>query len=814
MRKELTVIYRIKSGLWISPDFLYFGSDALNTLIPKKHILFALACALFIGCIVGSSRLYNVYTFISGMVLIMLLVFINRKNKKALIIPVLLLVLLWGSFEYGFAASKQGSLQSFAGSSITTYGIVADEPVKTEYGQRFTLKNVYYVNNNKLYKTNEKLFVYGKKDMNVEFGDKIKMVAELDTAAKTRNFGDFDFNKYYQSKNIFMKAYPKHLTRLAANSAGIFGQLLYNCRQRVKQTIYKAMPSSEAAILYGILTGSKSEIDEDVMQVFSMTGLAHILSVSGLHIGFLVLIIGYLLKPLKLKDKAKHIVAFVVVFFYILMIGAPVPALRALLMFTVMLGGRIWGKKYDLNASAAFSAILLLLYNPLLIHDPSFIISFACIYAVVFLHQPINGRLSFLPSWLRRSLSLSLAVWIGITPVLIHYFNYVSFINILLNVAAVPLAFLITLSGFAGVAVGIASPALSLFVFSASYYFIKLLYFISEKALLLPGIGFNVPSLGWHTYVIYYGAVLMLLEDFWKYKLLSFKRRYCAALAAGIAITLIIYLLPGKALRINYLDVGQGDCSVIRTPGNKTIVIDGGGNEAWQSGSYDIGKKITVPALLHIGVWRVDTVIISHIHDDHIGGVLSIIDSFKVSRVILPAVEQCGAGEYISSNYSKLLEKCKIKKISISYLKKGDRIVVNRDITLKVLAPEEPFISSTDSDVNNNSLVIKLDYKDFDALFTGDIQQEAEQRIIEENINTDVLKVAHHGSGYSTTKEFLDLVKPEFSIISVGKNSYGHPSDEAIERLKQANSAVCRTDRCGGVMLKTDGRSLRFLTVR
>jgi len=786
----------------------------LNTLIPKKYILFAIACALYIGCIVGSSKLYNVYTFIPAVVFVLLLAFINRRNKRSLIIPVLLLVLLWGSFEYGFTGSKQGSLEPFTGNSLTIYGVVSDEPVKTEYGQRYTLKSVHFVDNKKLYKSNEKLLVYGKENMNVEFGEKIKMEAELDVAAKARNFGDFDFAKYYQSKNIFMKAYAQQLTRLDTDCAGIFGQLFYNCRQRVKQAIYKAMPEREAAILYGILTGSKSEIDEDVMQVFSMTGLAHILSVSGLHIGFLVLIMGYLLQPLKLKDKTNSIITFLVVFFYILIIGAPVPALRALFMFAVMLGGKIWGKKYDLNSSASFSAMLFLLYNPLLIHDPSFIISFACIYAIAFLHQPINSRLSFLPSWLRSSLSLSLAVWIGITPVLIHYFNYVSFINILLNVAAVPLTFLITLAGFAGVAVGLVFPALSVFIFSVSYYLITLLYFISERALLLPWTGLNVPYLGWHIYVLYYVAVLMMIEDFWEHKQLSFKRRYCAALVVGIAITLVIYVLPGKAIRINFLDVGQGDCNVIRTPNHKTIVIDGGGNAAWQSGSYDIGKKITVPALLHLGVCSVDTVIVSHIHDDHIGGVLSIIDSFKVDRVILPEVEQYGVGEYASENYSKLIEKCRTKKIPISYLKKGDKIVVAKDLTLKILAPEKPYISNTDSDVNNNSLVIKLDYKNFDALFTGDIQQEAEQRILEEDINTDVLKVAHHGSAYSTTKEFLDLVKPEFSIISVGKNNYGHPSNEVIERLMQEDSTVYRTDSCGGVMLKTNGQSLKIITVR
>lgn len=777
-------------------------------------MLSAVALALFVGCIAGNSRLYNAYTFIFAAISVMLLTFINRRNKKILIILTLLLVMLWGSFEYGFIASSQGSLKPYAGRAVTIYGIVADEPVKTEYGQRFTLNWVYYEKNNKLYKCNEKLLVYGKENMNAEFGDKVKMTAELDIAAKARNFGDFDFNKYYQSKNIFMKAYPKQMTKLAVDSAGVFRQLLYSCRQRVKQAIYKSMPNNEAAILYGILTGSKSDIDEDVMQVFSKTGLAHILSVSGLHIGFLVLIIGYILKPLKLKDKIKHIITFLMVLFYVLMIGAPVPALRALLMFAVLLGGRIWGKKYDLNASASFSAIILLLYNPLLIHDPSFIISFACIYAIAFLHQPINSSLGFLPSWLRNSLSLSLAVWIGITPVLIHYFNYVSIINILLNVAAVPIAFLITLAGFAGVAVGLALPVLSVFVFSISYYLIALLYFISEKALLLPGTGLSVPALSRYVYVLYYGGVLMLVEDFWKHKLLSFKRRYKAALAAGVVVIIAINVLPGRNMRINYLDVGQGDCSVIRTPYHKTIVIDGGGNAAWQSSSYDIGKKTTVPALLHLGVWSVDTVIVSHIHDDHIGGILSIIDSFKVGRVILPKSDRYSKGEYASDNYNKLIEKCRVKKIPISYLENGDKIAVGKALTLKVLAPKKPYIRNTDSDVNNNSLVIKLDYKNFDALFTGDIQKEAEQRILEENIKADVLKAAHHGSEYSTTKEFLDLVKPKVSIISVGKNNYGHPSDEVIERLLQEKSEVYRTDSCGGIMIKTNGQSLNIFTVR
>jgi competence protein ComEC len=405
-------------------------------------------------------------------------------------------------------------------------------------------------------------------------------------------------------------------------------------------------------------------------------------------------------------------------------------------------------------------------------------------------------------------------VWIGITPVLIHYFNYVSIINILLNVAAVPISFLITLAGFAGVVVGMIAPVVSVFVFSVSYYLIRLLYFISEKALLLPGAGFSVPSLSWYIYVIYYAAALLVIDGLWRHRSILFKRRYYSALAVSIGVAVLVSFLPESALKINYIDVGQGDSSLIRTPGRRTILIDGGGNSPWQSGGYDIGQKLTVPALLRLGVWKIDAVIISHIHDDHIGGALAILDKIKVDRIIMPESDRYGKGEFVSDNYNKLLEKCKLKKIPISYLEKGDRIMADKALSIDVLGPGKPFISNTDSDVNNNSLVLKLKYKDFDALFVGDIQLEGEQRIINSGTDIDVLKTAHHGSRYSTTKEFLDLVKPEYSIISVGKNNYGHPSGDVLERLKEGGSNIYRTDEKGGIMLITDGHSMRVKTVR
>jgi competence protein ComEC len=267
-------------------------------------------------------------------------------------------------------------------------------------------------------------------------------------------------------------------------------------------------------------------------------------------------------------------------------------------------------------------------------------------------------------------------------------------------------------------------------------------------------------------------------------------------------------------LKVYYIDVGQGDCSVIKTPNQKVIIVDGGGSADWQKSSYDIGKKITVPALLHIGIWQVDTVIISHIHDDHMGGVLSILENYKVRQVVLPVSDRYGEGEFTSENFEKLKAICKTKKIPITYLQSNCSIIAGSNVKFEVLAPEKPYIRNTDSDVNNNSLVFKLIYKDFDALYVGDIQQEAEELLLKKNIQCDVLKVAHHGSPYSSIEEFVEKADPEVSIISVGKNNYGHPAIEVIDRLKAKESQVYRTDWTGAVLLTTNGKSIKIHTVR
>ena len=189
------------------------------------------------------------------------------------------------------------------------------------------------------------------------------------------------------------------------------------------------------------------------------------------------------------------------------------------------------------------------------------------------------------------------------------------------------------------------------------------------------------------------------------------------------------------------------------------------------------------------------------------------MENFKVRQVILPASDRYGEGEFTSGNFEKLKAISAAKNIPIIYLQSNDSITVGK-VKLNVLAPQKPYIQNTDSDVNNNSLVFKLTYKGFDGLYTGDIQQEAELRLLDMDIQCDVLKTAHHGSPYSSISSFVEHADPELSIISVGRNNYGHPAKEVIERLKEAGSLVYRTDTVGAVMLTTDGKKIKIKTVR
>ena len=245
-----------------------------------------------------------------------------------------------------------------------------------------------------------------------------------------------------------------------------------------------------------------------------------------------------------------------------------------------------------------------------------------------------------------------------------------------------------------------------------------------------------------------------------------------------ISITIFFYKKIPKNLKINFVDVGQGDCSLITTPNNKKIIVDGGGNE-----NYDVGKNTLLPYLLDRGITKIDYIIVSHFDTDHCKGLYYVMKNIKVKNIIVSKQPEQ------SVNYKEFLNIAKKKRIKVIYMNKGDRMSIEKDINIYYLWPDSSdFV--TENPLNNNSIVCKLAYNNFSCLFTGDIEKNAEEKILkqyEKNsvLKSTVLKVAHHGSKTSSTEEIIKKIKPKIALIGVGQNNkFGHPNDEVIERLK------------------------------
>ena len=307
-----------------------------------------------------------------------------------------------------------------------------------------------------------------------------------------------------------------------------------------------------------------------------------------------------------------------------------------------------------------------------------------------------------------------------------------------------------------------------------------------------------------YIYKIYHDRTLSItkirfrnLIAVYKYRFIQYKEKYkkrsFIILLLIILIFSVFHFIP-KELKIFFVDVGQGDCTFIVTPRNKTILIDGGGST---ESDFDVGESTLLPYILDRGYKKIDLMFISHFDQDHIGGLFTILRELKVNRVCISKQEEN------SENYKKFLEIVKERNITVFTVKIGEKIKIEKNLYFDILWPQEEQIE--ENRINNNAIVMKLIYNGFSCLFTGDIEKVAEDKIVslykdKSVLESDILKVAHHGSKTSTTEEFFKLVNPKISLIGVGKNNlFGHPSSEVIERLEKSNAKIYRTDMNGEI---------------
>jgi len=645
---------------------------------------------------------------------------------------------------------------------------------------------------------------------------------EVELPAERRNPGLFSYRLYLKTKGVrvILKSSGNLISFEPRNSF-----LFYTQTARLKYGflghLERSMNPETFGLMNGMLFGDDSFIGDDVYDSFQKNGIAHILSVSGIHTGIVYLFVIRLLG--NRKTRAFYLIAALALFFYAALSEFSPSVVRAAVMIYIHIFSRITCRRYDFLCCTAASALGMLAVNPFYLFNAGFQLSYMAVFCLAALFPWVNRRIAIMEEkgangLLAEGLRLFaplLIIQIGMAPVTAYLFNYFSvsafFINmpviaisgalIPLGICLIPLSFLSWIPPFAAF-FGAGAQAGELLI-NLMLWLNRLFY--------LPGIGFfNTVSPSVFFLLVFYGFLFFLSSEFFR---ILYQRRRRMAMAAFCGLILVLSLPVSWAADTScrdaalvFLDVGQGDCLHIRTPGGKNILIDGGGSR-----TYDVGGKILLPYLLKNGVRSVDLALATHLHDDHFLGIAQLSEKMEIGKL--------GVYEANRLREEEIRAETGLERENMLYLAAGDRICIEKDVLIDVLYPEEHpageyrKLVSENADENGSSLLLKVYYRGLTVLMTGDLGFEGEKAVMELHeynpgaLRADVMKVGHHGSRYSTGDEFLAAVSPKTAVFQVGKNNFGHPHPSVIEKCLKKGIIIYRNDLNGAVVFYEKGKT-------
>ncbi len=742
-------------------------------------------------------------------ILIALLIRSVMGTIKTMVIPVVLLTFLFaGIFMFHITDDiRMRPISPFIGQSITCLGKVVQSPVikenKIEYVIAISEIQVNELTTSLNSKVKLTCITKEKSDI-YQYGDILKVRSKLQLPSRAMNTGGFDYNNYLKSKGIYVIGFvsPHQIEKIGEiNEVKSMIDFSFFTRLKIVQMINELLPTEEAALLKGMLVGDRTSFTEEMQEDFSRSGLSHLVAVSGLHVAILLMGLTYILHLLRINKKIINIICVVAIIFFIQIVGGTPSVLRAGIMAIIFLLASLVNRQSDALTSLFISALLMLIYNPMFVFSVGFQLSFCATVSLIVFYQPVYTRLSFLQDKLIHKkiyeiLIASIVVQIGIIPLTAFYFNGLSIVSIGANLVVVPFVSIVLISGILLFLMGNIHITLGQVVAGFTYVFLKLMCKIAHLFASLPFAQVKVASPN----ILFCISYLLIL--FIVYNLLKGERDKpkvklsCYLLAVVIVCAIALQFWQLNDVEVTFINVGQGDCALIRCIGDKTILIDG-------------GENTVIPYLSKQGIDEIDVAIVSHYHDDHAQGILSLLEEMPVDTLALPY------REHGNELHDLLIQTAQDKQIHIYYLTKGDELEINKDTYMEVISPDEFQIGRESYEENDLSLVIRFHYGDSTYLFTGDIEKGAEEYITHQNIDikSDVLKVAHHGSDTSTTKAFLSAVDPEYAVISVGRNQFGHPSEEVIGRIKNTKAKIFRTDINGTISFVMDRKKIKEVKV-
>ncbi|MCM1087708.1 MAG: DNA internalization-related competence protein ComEC/Rec2 [Muribaculaceae bacterium] len=664
----------------------------------------------------------------------------------------------------------------------------------------------------------EGVLCYGEEGKEPHLGSYIRIRGKLRGFAQATNPGEFDALSYYRTLNLQARLLNGVILEESIQYDS-FRETLWNIRQYLAGLLDSCYEEEDASVLKAMLLGEKEGLDEETKELYRLNGVIHILSISGLHISIIGMGFYKLLHKIRCPNPVNILLSIAFMYCYGVMTGMSVSAVRAILMFSLNVGAKLFGRTYDMLTATAAAGMTILLTQPYYLYHSGFLFSFGAVLAIGLLApvleemlpgeaEPELRKLKSEPDGIKpdktkqyriklniskwkQTIAVNLAVSLMTFPVYLYFYYEYPLYSLLLNFLIIPGAGLILAGGLLSLGAALICLPLAKLIALLPHFLLLFYKTCCRMVLYLPA---SRSILGKPENIQVVIFILLLGIAFFY----GAQKRRLRFLQGILLALLCITLRFQGGLEITVLDVGQGDGIYLADGLGGRYLIDGGSSDKSDVGTYQI-----LPFLKEEGVDRLDAVFVTHMDSDHYNGIHTLLEQteengISITTLVLPDLGESGRNE----TYQELEMLAKQQKIQISYLHKGDTMRHGK-LRLTCLHPEK----GAQGDTNEESIVLYLEYEAFTALFTGDLEGTGEESVrkeLETLLSGDqcltLLKVAHHGSEYSTSEAFLETASPGIALISAGRNNrYGHPHPALLQRLEQVGSRIYRTQEGGAI---------------
>ena len=796
-------------------------------------MLISLSCAWVAGIYLGSSLKLPWLLSLAGFLPLFLL-FFTRRHRRPLIMASLVLFAFLGAAIYSYPRLHEideGTLRFYNDRGVfQVKGMVAGDPDIRDKSTRLELA-VTEINLGGGWRgVGGAALLFVPRYPAYAYGDMLLVSGELETPPQ---LDDFDYRGYLSYRGIYTTMFYPKIERLETGQGSALLAGIYSLRAHLAESLGRVLPEPQASLARGMVLGMRGSIPQSLNDAFARSGTTHLLAISGLNLSIMAgVLLGIGIWLFGRRHYLYVWLALGVIWFYTLITGVQAPVVRGAIMASLFLVAELFGRQRNAIVALPFAAAVMVGLSPYILGDAAFQLSFLSMAGLVFI-APIfqglgrravaaglgEGGVAAAANTVVDGLSTTLGAIIAVWPVVAYHFGIISLVAPLATLLALPAVAGIIVIGALAAVLGLVALPLAQAVGWLAWLFISYLMLVTS-GLAAPSLASVAGSVSPAFILGYYPALAAAL---WLYR---YRERWLGRLSGAVVrlkgmstplnlarywkwvmvplvvgAVLLSYTaatMPDGNLRVSFLDVGQGDAILIQQ-GSQQVLVDGGPSP--QALKLALGRQMPF--------WdrTIEFVVLTHPHQDHLGGLVEVLRDYRVGQVLYSDVEYTSP---LYDEWRRLIEERGIKR---TIARAGQEIDLGEGALIRVLWPPATPLLGTDSDIDNNSLVLRLGRGDVSFLLAADIMKEAEWGLMggRAGLASTVLKVAHHGSDTSTTPGFLAVASPRVAVISVGAgNSFGLPDAGVITRLEEkvGPGHIYRTDRDGTIEFITDGERL------